>query len=358
MALTKRQFLQSTVSVIAAAQTCASMGYLQGESTQRPPIRIGQIGLAHGHANKIATYRESSDYEVVGIVEENDALFEAVGTKPPFHGIPRMSREKLLSQPGLEAVLIESEISDLLRHAQACVEAGLHIHLDKPAGESLSDFAKVLREAEKNRRVVQLGYMFRYNPAVRLLRTFLDNRWLGEIFEVHAVMSKQVGAPERLKLERYPGGMMFELGCHLIDLVVGILGEPTTVRPFKTRSTEWNDTLWDNMLAVFEYPHAIATVKSSCLEVDGGSRRHLVVCGTRGTFHIEPLDNPKVRLTLSQACGDYTKGTQIVELPKYRRYVDDAAEMASAIRGEIVFPYSYEHDLAVQRTVLKASGVF
>ena len=37
-----------------------------------------------------------------------------------------------------------------------------------------------------------MGYMYRYNPAVVLLREFLKKGWLGEVFEVHAVMSKVV----------------------------------------------------------------------------------------------------------------------------------------------------------------------
>jgi hypothetical protein len=81
------------------------------------------------------------------------------------------------------------------------------------------------------------------------------------------------------------------------------------------------------------------------------------VCGTEGTFHIQPLDNPSARVSLSQARGEYKKGTQDVTFPKYTRYVDDAADMARAIRGEEVFEFSYEHDYAVQETLLKACGV-
>ena len=43
------------------------------------------------------------------------------------------------------------------------------------------------------------------------------------VFEVHAVMSKVVGPDERTALAAYRGGIMFELGCHVIDLVVGVV---------------------------------------------------------------------------------------------------------------------------------------
>jgi hypothetical protein len=64
----------------------------------------------------------------------------------------------------------------------------------------------------------------------------------------------------------------------------------------------------DNMLAVFEYPEATATIRSSAVEVEGFARRHFVVCGTEGTFHIQPLDNPAARVAFASAHGKYSKG--------------------------------------------------
>jgi predicted dehydrogenase len=111
------------------------------------------------------------------------------------------------------------------------------------------------------------------------------------------------------------------------------------------------------MLAVFEYPKALATVKSSGVEVDGGARRHFVLCGTEGTVHIQPLDSPKVvKLTLSRERSKYKQGFQELEVQPYQRYVGDAADFAKVIRGEKILDWSPMHDLAVQETVLRASG--
>src|SRR5439155_9636463 len=128
------------------------------------------------------------------------------------------------------------------------------------------------------------------------------------------------------------------------------------------------DDLLDNMLAVFEYPKATATVKSSAEEVNGGARRHFVVVGTSGTFHIQPLDdNPTIRLTLDRDRGvergspdpalmEYKKGTHDIALPKSSRYIADAADMARILRGEKESDFSYDHDFTVQRTALQASA--
>jgi predicted dehydrogenase len=254
-------------------------------------------------------------------------------------------------------VLVETKVRELLNAAEACVAAGKHVHIDKPAGESLPQFRRLLDSASKQKLLVQMGYMYRYNPAIVLLRDFLKKGWLGDIFEVHTVMSKVVPPAQRKELAAFPGGIMFELGCHVIDLVVAILGKPKTVTAFPMRSSKQNDKLLDNMLAVFTYGNATASVKSTALEVDGGERRHLVVCGTEGTFHTQPLDNPAAKVTLSQARGDFRKGSQDQRFPKYTRYVDDAADMVKIIRSEKASDFSYEHDYDVQETMLKACGL-
>ena len=88
--------------------------------------------------------------------------------------------------------------------------------------------------------------------------------------------------------------------------------------------------------------------------VEGFQRRHLVVCGTEGTFHIQPLDNPSARVAFSATHGAYRKGYQDVSFPRYTRYVEDAADMARVIRGEKAIDFTPRHDLAVQTAVLRA----
>jgi len=216
---------------------------------------------------------------------------------------------------------------------------------------------RILDNAKKQNLLTQMGFMYRYNPAVILLRDFLKKGWLGDIFEVHTVMSKVVSTSERKQLAKFKGGIMFELGCHITDLVIGVLGKPTKVEGFNQHASTIDDGLMDNMLAVLTYPKAIASVKTSAMEVEGGSRRHLVVCGSEGTFEIEPLDNPSVKLSLSKPRGEYKKGTQVIKFQGFNRYVADAADMVRIIRGEKPSDFSYAHDFAVQETLLQACKV-
>lgn len=348
--LSRRDALQSLVLMAASASRPSF-----ADNGSKPKIKVGQIGVGHAHASKLSVYRDSPEYEVVGIVEPDDELRRRAQETAPYKGLPFMTQEQLLNVPGLQAVLVETRVRDLLQTAEVCIAAGKHVHLDKPAGASLPQYERLLKNAERQKLLVQMGYMFRYNPAVVMLRQALKNGWLGDVFEVTTVMSKVVPSTERQKLAEFSGGIMFELGCHVIDLVIGVLGQPTAITPFAQHASPQNDKLTDNMLAVFDYPRAIATVKSSAQEVDGGERRQFTVCGTEGTFHIQPLDNPSVRVTYSKPRGEFKAGYQEIRLPKYSRYVGDAADMAAIIRGDKACDFSYEHDLIVQRSVLQAS---
>jgi predicted dehydrogenase len=352
----RRTFLEQVGAGALAGAVLPGLADGVASDTKPAPrrIKIGQMGVGHAHASKLSVYRNSADYEVVGIVEPDAALRKRAETQKVYQGLPWLTRNQLLETPGLQAVLVETQVEDLLATGEACVAAGKHVHLDKPAGESLPQFRRILEAARKQKLLVQMGYMYRYNPGVVLLREFLKKGWLGEVFEVHAVMSKVVAPAERKRLARFRGGMMFELGCHVLDLVLGVLGPPKKVTSFVQHASRLDDTLQDNMLAVLTYPRATATVKSTALEVEGFARRHLVVCGSEGTFQIQPLDNPSVRLALSGPRGTYRKGYQDVRMPRYIRYVDDAADMARVIRGHKTSDFSYEHDLWVQETLLRA----
>lgn len=361
--LGRRSFLAGGIGT--AALSLPTVGWGE-QPLNRPPrlgksvrqrIKVGQIGVGHAHASKLSVYRNSPDYEVVGIVEPDQRLRERAAKQKPYQGLEWMSQEQLLNQKDLQVVLVETHVKDLLDVAEKSIAAGKHIHLDKPAGESFQQFDRILKDAERQNLMVQMGYMYRYNPAVKLLRKMLKDGWLGDPFELHTVMSKVVSPSARKSLARYRGGMLFELGCHILDLTIGILGSPEKVSSVNLHSSPADDQLIDNMLAVLTYPKAIATVKSTAQEVNGFSRRHLVVCGTEGTFHIQPLDNPSAQVALSRKRGTYPAGNQTITFPRYTRYVDDAADMAKVIRGEKPNDYSYDHDRAVQRTLLTACQI-
>ena len=169
--------------------------------------------------------RASADFEVVGVVEPDAKLAAAAQAIGRLPRLPFLTEEQLLNTPGLAAVVVETNVPDLLAAGERVIDAGKHLHLEKPGGASLPRFRQLLDAATRKHLVVQLGYMYRYNPGIVLLRDLLRQGYLaGEPFEVQAVMSKVVNPTSRRALRRIRRRHDVRAGCHLIDLTIGLAG--------------------------------------------------------------------------------------------------------------------------------------
>jgi len=324
-------------------------------------IIVGQIGTAHSHAeSKIQTVRKLKDiFKLVGVVEADPLRRNQAEQKAAYLDMKWMTEEELLNHQGLQAVLIETEIDDLVPVAQRCVEASLHVHIDKPPGKSYEDFDLMMKMANQKELIIQMGYMFRYNPAFRFCLKAIREGWLGDIFEVDGVISKVIKTERRPKLAATYGGGMMLLGCHLIDILIAILGEPQGLRSYRKQSWPESDSLYDNELVIIEHKKTISSIRSSLVEVEGQKRRQFVVCGTKGTLEIKPLEPPQLKMALDSSFGNYKKGYQSINLKKMSgRYDDQLRDFARMIKGEKEADFSKEHDLLVHRTLLEASGFF
>ncbi|MCD6049970.1 MAG: yvaA [Verrucomicrobia bacterium] len=353
--MNRREFLTGTsAAALLATSAFAQTGAKPGK------IKIGQIGTTHAHAaGKLAAIRKLSDqFELVGVVEPDGERRENALKDKAYQDVTWLTEEQLLNVKGLQAVAVETEVKDLLTTAEKCVAADKHIHLDKPAGEKFSHFQRIVENARRQKLIIQMGYMLRYNPGVQLCYRAAKEGWLGRVFSIEAAMSKALDKNAREGLKRYPGGALFELGCHVLDSAVFVLGKPQKVTAFNRSSSSVNDGFADNQYAVLEYPHATAIIHSAVVEVGGEARRQFTVSGEQGTVEVRPLEAPKVRLSLDRVQGDFKKGWQDVDLPKLAgRYDLEFLDLAASIRGEKAFAWSYDHDLAVQETLLKASGL-
>jgi len=348
----RRQFIQ--------ASACAALAAPYVVRGAKPKIKIGQIGSGHSHASgKLAAIRKlSDDFELVGVAQPREAAGVPIPSGGAYRDVKKMTEEQLLAIPGLQAVAIETEVPHLVVAAKRAVGAGLHIHHDKPGGTTLGDFRELLDLAKGKGVTVQMGYMLRYNPAFQFMYRAVREGWLGEITEVDAMMGKMASASLRRELSRYDGGGMFELACHLVDSVVHLLGKPERVHAFTRRTQE--DGVADNQLGVLEYATATATLRCNHRDMFGFSRRRFQIAGDRGVIEIRPLEpGNQLELSLAGAQGGYKRGTQTVTLSNKRggRYDGEFADLAKVIRGEAKLAWSYEHDLAVQETVLRAAGM-
>lgn len=349
----RRVFLSTGAATVALAKAARGT-----EGSRSPRIKIGQIGTWHPHAlGKLETILKYPElFEFVGIVENDRERRETIAQRYP--DLRWMTEADLLESPGLEVVAVETAVGELAPTGLRCLQAGMHIHLDKPAGPTLEDCEKLHEEARLRGLTVQMGYMFRYNPAFAFLFKAVRDGWLGEVTEINGMIGKNLNDSGRRNLARFKGGGTFELACHLIDAMVTVLGSPSSIQGFNHRTFPAKDTFADNQLSVFDYPRAIATIRCNHIDPMGWSRRCFSVTGTLGTCEIRPLEPPSLRLGLDRDRTPYRRGYQDVKLPKAEgRYDGEFLDLARVIRGEKKLAWDARHDLAVHETVLRASGM-
>lgn len=339
-------------------------------------IRIGHMGISHDHSYaKLETVMKYPEiFEVVGIYEPNDQLWENEKDRPCYKALKRMTMEELFDQKP-DAMLVEGYELELVGFAQECVDRGIHVHLDKPGGNDIHAYHKLLRDAKEKNLVMQLAYMYRYNPGVQYALEAARSGKLGEIYEVDAIMNVHHSVYKRNWAKGFDDGIMFFLGCHMVDLIYQFQGMPNRIIPYN-RSTGFDgcDTV-DHGFVLFEYDKGISIARSTSTEVNGSTRRQLVVCGSKGSIEIKPLETGNnqrvadIRMTLTDYYpeikedpklpfvgyfADYSREVPIE--PVAGRYDSMLLDFAEFVWGNKENPYTYEYEFEVHKLILAACG--
>ncbi|WP_167859002.1 Gfo/Idh/MocA family protein [Paenibacillus cymbidii] len=325
-------------------------------------VRVAQIGVAHDHASGfMESVRRLADvFEVVGVAEPDEANKLKFGGNAVYGSLKWLTVEDILGDDSIDAVLVETDDWKLVPYGLACVQAGKHLHLDKPSGESVEQYETLMAVARQRNLVVQLGYMYRYNPAIMYAMEAVRSGKLGEIHEVNAVMNTYHSREKREWLAHFKGGIMHYLGCHMVDCLINIMGKPEEIISFCDKTHADGVDAVDRGFAVFRYKNGISTAEATSIERNGYARRQLVVIGSKGTIEIKPLENPtRIRETYIEDIdgNHYRDNSREVVVPELAgRYDTMMLDFAEMVRGNKENPFTYEYELLVHRACLKSCG--
>lgn len=324
-------------------------------------IKLGQIGIGHNHAEgkMLAAQKFPELFEVIGYAETNEEWVKKRGRFACYKNLPRLSVDEIIEKS--DVILVECDVWNLTKIAKICIDSGKHVHIDKPASGTLEEFEEMLNCAEKNHLTVQMGYMYRYNFAIQKCMEMIRSDELGEIYQIDAEMSTYHSAEYREWLKHFNGGSMYIFGSHLVDLIVSILGEPEKVYSFIKQTGFENVYSDDNNFAVLEYEKAIARITTLSVEVNGWGMRRFAVMGSKGTVEIKPieLDVKMIKSTAdfaTNAYADMHENCDVQDVPTLSRYDEMMKDLYLSVIGERENPYSYNHELAVQRTLYRITG--
>lgn len=325
-------------------------------------IRIAQIGTSrysHGTAifSTLAKYPEI--FEIVGYAFPENEREKFPQNIRPFEKYREMTVEEILNDDTIEAVTVETEEIYLTKYALLAAKHGKHIHMEKPGGASLEKFEELISTVKANGTVFHTGYMYRYNPTISDIISRVQAGEIGKVISVEAQMSCWYEPVWTKWLEVFEGGIMFFLGCHLVDLVMRLQGAPKRVIPFNRSSGRYEGVnSKDNCLAVLEYENGASFVKTTSAERGGFLRRQLIITGTEGRFEVCPLERSAGN---GMQCTDFTlcKGTEWAANAEnftsegYGRYDRMMLAFGEMVRGETENPYTCDYELELFKTVKK-----
>ncbi len=339
-------------------------------------IRVVQFGVSHEHANgKLETLRFlSDDFEIAGVVDDRAHTTPRWPLRRPdslVEGLPLLTEEQVWADKTIDAAFVEVTNCELVETARRVLDHGLPMHLDKPGGESYEPFASLRKEAKARGLPLQMGYMFRANPAIRWLIDAVRKGWFGDIFEIEASMDHGYGDDDyRRYLGSFRAGILYNLCCHLVDFVVSMLGEPVAASQAICTAPGSPADSRDNCAATLQYASGALVHLRSCGRMVGQIRRRLRVCGTLGWAELCPIERFDgqpllLEVQFRESAGGIPAGAvQTLDfgsqgrVSNVDRYAAQLREFARQVRGEEREPDDLcEHDLAVQRTLLKMCGL-
>ncbi|RKN83855.1 Gfo/Idh/MocA family protein [Paenibacillus ginsengarvi] len=109
------------------------------------------------------------------------------------------------------------------------LQAGKHVLMEKPLCNTEEECLQLIETAERYERVLMTAYPVRYWPAIVKIKEWLDNKTYGEPFQLSIWTEQYTKYPEGhwgMSAERLGGGQFFSHGCHYVDLMLWLLGEP------------------------------------------------------------------------------------------------------------------------------------
>jgi len=333
-------------------------------------IRIAQIGMnRYSHAPEVFTTLKLHPevFDLVGYALVEDERDTCKGKLKYFEGYPELTLDEILNDPTIEAVAVETDEIHLLKYALMAAEHGKHIHMEKPGSQCFEDFEKLIDTMRQTGKVFHTGYMYRYNPLIADAIRRAQAGEFGHIYSVEAHMSRIDTKETREWFGSFKGGMMFYLGCHLVDLVMQLQGEPQAVIPLNTATGIDGVNTEDLGFAVLQYPHAVSVIRMGGTEIAGFNRRQLVICGSKRTVEIYPLevrvmDTEREFMHYAEKNEAYIgeDGYSVREHSRsedFQRYEDMLLAFASMVRGERDNPYSLDYELSLFHVILRCCGI-
>ncbi|MDD6308886.1 MAG: Gfo/Idh/MocA family oxidoreductase [Clostridia bacterium] len=194
-------------------------------------LKIAMIGAGNIANTHLASYMKNDKAEVYAICDINEERLHETADK--FNIARRYTDEDAMLRelPELEAADVCVYNSSHAPCSIKALEAGLHVMCEKPMAYSVAEAEEMIRIAEKNKRLLMIGFVLRFSNDARIAKDFIDKGYLGDLYYARAQYVRRHGNPGGWFGNRAisAGGPVIDLGVHVIDLTRYLMGNPKPI---------------------------------------------------------------------------------------------------------------------------------
>lgn len=243
----------------------------------RPRLRVGIVGLVHGHVDGFFKYSgKSPAIEIVGMAEPDPQLLAQAGATYGFDRSQLFSSlEEMIEKAHPQAVLAYTNTFDHRKVVEICAQHGVHVMMEKPLAVSFDDALAIQKAARAGKIHVLVNYETSWYRSNHAAYDLVHEGALGDVRKVVVHDGhrgpKEIGVePEFLAWLTDPklngAGALFDFGCYGADLMTWLMnGErPQTVRAITQQiKPDVYPKVDDEATIILTYPKAQAIVQAS-----------------------------------------------------------------------------------------------
>ena len=256
-------------------------------------LHVGLVGFGMAgrvfHAPLISSVE---GLELAAVVERHSDL-----AKQRYPGIKTCrSLEDLLADASIELVVVATPSGTHFEVARQVIQAGRNVIVDKPVATTSLEIAELIELAHRQNKLLVPFYNRRWDGDFLTLQKLLHEHQLGRVVHIESRFDRwNPGATRRPWKDdvEQGGGVLLDLGTHLVDQALVLCGKPLAVgaEVLRERDGEGSD---DAFTIRLRYPRCIVTLGANALSSPAGARFH--VRGTRGNFRKKGVDPQETAL--------------------------------------------------------------
>lgn len=193
-------------------------------------LKIGIIGAGSIAESHLQAYEANADAQLCAVADLNEARAQAAKSK---YGMAKAYADyrELLADPDVDAVSICTWNNMHAEMSIAALRAGKHVLVEKPLSRTVEEAERIRDAVRETGKILQVGFVRRYDENAQLMRHFIEQGELGEIYYAKASCLRRLGNPGGwfADVNRSGGGPLIDLGVHVIDLCWYMMGRPKPV---------------------------------------------------------------------------------------------------------------------------------